>query len=392
MLIILIIGFVCLANAVFNLPFQKLDGYFLLLFVFTIGIGSRMTLEIPRFKSHIAVSDTFIFLALLLYGGEIAIVLAAVEALCSSWRFCNKKITVFFNMAAMALSTTVVVLSLKSFGFYTESQLHGEGENFKNFFIALSVMALAQFISNTTIASIYGSLKSEKPFWETWKTKYAWTFITYSVGAFSAGVLLKAADTLGFGVVVASFPIIYFVYLTYRMYMQNVEMATAQAEPRLVCPELLFELKFPFPVQECKWDVRLADASELEQIAVAHDEVAFIESGSSPMQKDREGFLKRCLKRIEQKRTFVVFDNGKLVFKADIVAETSDVVYLEGIYVAPEYRGQGVGSSCLSNLSLQLMERVENICLLSNVEFKGAHRSFAKAGFQNTDCCQTIFV
>ncbi len=163
-------------------------------------------------------------------------------------------------------------------------------------------------------------------------------------------------------------------------------------EPRLVCPELLFELNFPFLVQDCEWDVRFADASELDQIAVAHDEVAFIESGSSPMLKDREGFLKRCAKRIEQKRTFVVFENAKLVFKADIVSETSDVVYLEGIYVAPEYRGQGVGSSCLSKLSHQLMERVENICLLSNVEFKGAHRSFVKAGFKNTDCCTTIFV
>lgn len=168
--------------------------------------------------------------------------------------------------------------------------------------------------------------------------------------------------------------------------------AEVNQEPRLVCSELLFELNFPFMVQECKWDVRLADASELEQIAVAHDEVAFAESGVSPLQKDREGFLQRCLARIEKNRTFVVFENGKLVFKADIVAETSDVIYLEGIYVAAEYRGQGVGSSCLSNLGLQLMERADNVCLLSNVEFESAHRSYAKAGFKNTDCCQTIFV
>ena len=161
---------------------------------------------------------------------------------------------------------------------------------------------------------------------------------------------------------------------------------------RKVCTELLFELNFPFFVQDCEWDVRLAEAGELEQIAVAHDEVAFSESGVSPMQKDREGFLKRCLKRIEKQRTFVVFENGKLVFKADIVAETSDVIYLEGIYVAPEYRGKGVGSSCLSRLGLELMGRVENVCLLSNVDFKSAHRSYAKAGFKNTDSCQTIFV
>lgn len=168
--------------------------------------------------------------------------------------------------------------------------------------------------------------------------------------------------------------------------------AAAGQKPRLVCTELLFELNFPFLVQDCKWDVRPAKADELDQIAEAHAEVAFIESGVNPLEKDREGFLKRTLRRIEKERTFVVFDNGNLVFKADIVAETSDVIYLEGIYVAPEYRGQGTASSCLSKLSLGLLNRAQNICLLSNVEFKDAHRSFLKAGYKNTDCCQTIFV
>jgi hypothetical protein len=163
-------------------------------------------------------------------------------------------------------------------------------------------------------------------------------------------------------------------------------------KPRLVCTELLFELNFPFFVQKCDWNVRVAEAAELEQIAEAHAEVAFMESGVCPLQKDRAGFLSRCLNRIEKGKTFVVFENGKLVFKADIVAETSDVAYLEGIYVTPEFRGNNVASSCLSKLSLHLLNRVEYICLLSNVEFKDAHRSFLRAGFKNTDCCQTIFV
>lgn len=230
MLIVLLIGFGCLGHALYNLSFQKLDFYFLILFGFTIGIGSQMTLKIPRFNSHIAVSDTFIFLALFLYGGEIAVVLAAIEAFCSSQRFCNKKITVYFNAAAMALSTTIVVLTLEAFGLYSESQLHGHGENFNDFFIALSITALTQFLASTTFAAVYGALKSEAPFWETWKTKYAWIFITYFVGAITAGILVKASDFVGFGVVIATFPIIFFVYLTYRMYLKNVEMATAQAE------------------------------------------------------------------------------------------------------------------------------------------------------------------
>jgi GNAT superfamily N-acetyltransferase len=168
--------------------------------------------------------------------------------------------------------------------------------------------------------------------------------------------------------------------------------AAAGQKPRVTCTELLFELSFPFLKQQCAWEVRPAKAVELEQIAEAHAEVAFAESGVDPMIRDREGFLKRCLNRIEKGRTFVVFENGKLVFKADIVAETADVIYLEGIYVAPEFRGRNVASQCLAKLGSELLNRVEHICLLSNVELKGAHRSFLKAGFRNTDSSTTIFV
>src|SRR5688500_4704037 len=163
-------------------------------------------------------------------------------------------------------------------------------------------------------------------------------------------------------------------------------------EPSLTCTELLFEVGFPLQVQKCEYDLRLARFEELEAVAVAQAEVAEIECGVNPMLRDREGFLKRVERRIEQGRIFVVFDGDKLVFKADIIAETETVAYLEGVYVAPEYRGKGVAPKCLSQLFLTLLERVQNICLLSNVEFKAAHRSFVKAGMRNTDACTTLFV
>jgi predicted GNAT family acetyltransferase len=163
-------------------------------------------------------------------------------------------------------------------------------------------------------------------------------------------------------------------------------------QPRLTCTELLFELNFPMLVQKCEWTVRPARMEELEQVAEAHGEVAFIESGVNPLVKDREGFLKRVARRIEQERIFVVVEGGKLIFKADIIAETDDAIYLEGIYVAADHRGQGIGSKCLASLSLSLLDRVQHISLLSNVSFKGAHKSFAKAGFTKTDQCTTLFV
>ena len=164
------------------------------------------------------------------------------------------------------------------------------------------------------------------------------------------------------------------------------------AEPRLTCSEELFELSFPFLVQECSWDVRYATLNELEQVAEAQAEVALIESEVDPMVRDREGFLKRVSRRIEQNRVFVVVENGELVFKADVVAQTAEVAYLEGVYVNPKYRGQGVGSKCLAEVGLRLLREVHNVCLLSNTEFAQAHSSFRRAGFQNTDRCTTLFV
>ncbi len=166
----------------------------------------------------------------------------------------------------------------------------------------------------------------------------------------------------------------------------------SQQEPRLICTELLFEVAFPFPVQKCEYDLRPARPEDLEQVAIAQAEVAEIECGVNPMDKDPEGFLARVSRRIDQGRVFVVFEGDKLVFKADIVAQTEAVAYLEGIYVAPDHRGKGVGSACLSRLCLELLANVTNVCLLSNTEFKGAHRSFRKAGMRQTDACTTLFV
>ena len=163
-------------------------------------------------------------------------------------------------------------------------------------------------------------------------------------------------------------------------------------EPRLICEERLFEIKHPVMVREEVEGLRLATKDELMPVAVAHAEIAFAESGVNPLEKDREGYLKRVMRRIEQGRTWVVFDEGKMVFKADIVAETSEVKYLEGVYVNPENRGRGIGANCLSQLSRVLLEEAKHVCLLSNVDFQQAHHAYLNAGFKSKDSCVTMFL
>lgn len=230
MIAVILCGFACIVAAGFYAPLNRVDIQFLILFCFTVGVGARITVPIPGFKSQISVSDTFIFLTLMLYGGELAILLAAVEAFFSSWRFCSKKITVFFNVAALALSMSAVVGMLQLSGFYADDRLHGYTDQIQSFVVALSIIALTQFVVNTSLCSIHDSLKNELPVWETWKSKYIWTFVTYFVGAAAAGLLVQLFETLGLGMLVAILPVTFFVFLAYRMYLKNVEISMTQAE------------------------------------------------------------------------------------------------------------------------------------------------------------------
>src|SRR5215210_5741300 len=118
MVAVIVAGAFCILAALGSVDLGRVDVYLALLALFTIAVGSRLTIEMPRFNSHVSVSDIFIFLTLLLYGGEFAVLLAAAEATASAWKFCNRKITVVFNAATMAVSTTAVVWVLKAFGLF----------------------------------------------------------------------------------------------------------------------------------------------------------------------------------------------------------------------------------------------------------------------------------
>src|SRR5918992_1377490 len=74
----------CLAT----MSFAQLDRWFYLLATVTIFLSARVEIKIPHSGGgHITVSDTFIFLTMLLYGGGPATLLAAAESAYSSFRF-----------------------------------------------------------------------------------------------------------------------------------------------------------------------------------------------------------------------------------------------------------------------------------------------------------------
>ena len=161
---------------------------------------------------------------------------------------------------------------------------------------------------------------------------------------------------------------------------------------RASCRELLFEKTEPVGDDETPSTLRLASAKDLDLLAPVHAKMAFTESGINPLDKDPKGFCERYLRRINRDRVWVVIENDRLLFKADIALQTSDAAYLEGIHVHPEVRGMGYGHRFLSQLSRILLRRVRSICLLVNENNIAAHALYRKAGFGFQSYYRTIFL
>src|ERR1051325_4568526 len=125
---IVALGTASVLYAAYTLPAGIIDGYFLLLTLVTAVIGSRIAIRIPRINVNITVDDTFIFIALLLYGGEAAIIIGALAGVCSALRISRKARTVAFGGAALACAVFVTSHALK-YTFGAPTALFAQGSS-----------------------------------------------------------------------------------------------------------------------------------------------------------------------------------------------------------------------------------------------------------------------
>jgi ribosomal protein S18 acetylase RimI-like enzyme len=168
--------------------------------------------------------------------------------------------------------------------------------------------------------------------------------------------------------------------------------AGAGQEMRRACRELLLELRWPIEVSEPGCKLRLATVEDLGLLVPVHAEMALEESGVDPRLQDFAGFVSRYTRRIEQGRTWVLTEDGKLLFKAEVIAETPGTTYIEGVWVNPEVRRQGHGRRCMWQLAEMLLCRTKSICLFVNDENEDARRFYKKAGYHLRAVYDTIFL
>jgi predicted GNAT family acetyltransferase len=155
----------------------------------------------------------------------------------------------------------------------------------------------------------------------------------------------------------------------------------AGRSPRLVRAEILLEQQHALRSVPGEPNLRVAAAADLQAVVSINASMAFEENGIDPRQRDPEGLCERAARRISQGRVWILTQRGKIIFKVDVISETPQAAFLEGVYVAPEVRRQGYGLRCMTQLGRMMLDHVKTLCLVVNEGNVKARAFYLTAGY-----------
>lgn len=114
------------------------------------------------------------------------------------------------------------------------------------------------------------------------------------------------------------------------------------------------------------------------------------EIGSSPF-KYGTGYERFVMQRLVDGDAFgVVDDHGKVIFKADLGPRLGDQAQLQGVWVDPALRGQGISVPALSGMLRLAMQRYPRISLYVNDFNAPAIRAYERLGFVEVGALATV--
>jgi len=227
------LGLAVLGWVIFSFPVEKVNAGLIALSVVTVFFSSYLRIQLPRTKIHLTISDALIILSLMIYGGEVAVLLAALESFYTSLNLRRQKIsiktkTIFLNVAIAALSTFATALVAE----YLFGSIETVAVTASHTLLVamLIVMAFTQFTVNSICVAVFLAFKSEKSAWEIWNEYCLNALVLYFSGAIMAGFAVRALQPINiflFATVVGFFAI---VYMTYRRYVDEIKTTAAKAE------------------------------------------------------------------------------------------------------------------------------------------------------------------
>ena len=138
--------------------------------------------------------------------------------------------------------------------------------------------------------------------------------------------------------------------------------------------------------------VRQVRLDEVDLILPACIAMFIEEVGVSPLAGDGGALYRaRVRELVVAGRAYARIDDGVVVFKAEIGAATAAVAQIQGVWVHPALRGQGLGTGGTAAVVTLAQQSIAPIISLYVNDYNaGARRSYEKVGFSQVGCFASV--
>jgi hypothetical protein len=155
--------------AIAGITADRIDAGIITLTVLTIFCSCYLRIQLPRVNIHFTISDGLIIMSMLLYGGEVALLLAVIETTLASLNILRQGVTIkpktILLNAYFAAIGVFVMAKVVSMIFGSTDLILQRGD-FTSFVWLLAVMTSSLFFVNSIFASTFSSLSKEISFWK----------------------------------------------------------------------------------------------------------------------------------------------------------------------------------------------------------------------------------
>ncbi|KKK04655.1 DUF4081 domain-containing GNAT family N-acetyltransferase [Micromonospora sp. HK10] len=138
--------------------------------------------------------------------------------------------------------------------------------------------------------------------------------------------------------------------------------------------------------------VRRVRAVEIDQLFPAAVAMYTEEVGVSPLAEDGgRGYRRRVGDLVRAGRAYARFVDGRVVFKAELAVVTRRTAQVQGVWVAPEWRGRGIATSAMAAVVRDALTRVAPTVSLYVNDFNlPARRVYERCGFRPVGTLATV--
>lgn len=139
--------------------------------------------------------------------------------------------------------------------------------------------------------------------------------------------------------------------------------------------------------------VRRVRSSELDVYLPAAIAMFIEEVGVDPRAHDGgRAYRHRVAGLISKGRAWARFEDGQVVFKAEVGSLSSKVGQIQGVWVDPAYRGRGLGAAGTAAIAATVVDSGRVASLYVNDYNKAARGAYARVGFEQVATFSTVLL